>query len=77
MKVGQISAVFLVLAFANLIIYAQTTAFSYQGRLVEAGTPATGNRVFRFTLFDGNGAAAFSGANQSLEIAVNRRSQFD
>ena len=31
---------------------AQTTAFTYQGRLSEAGTPVTGTRYFRFTLFD-------------------------
>ena len=76
--------------------FAQTTAFSYQGRLSEAGSPVTGTRFFRFTLFDENGAAipratvdqtltvtngvfnasldfgaaAFSGANRSLEVAV-------
>ena len=38
-------------------IAAQTTAFSYQGRLVEAGNPVTGTRIFSFTLFDENGAA--------------------
>jgi hypothetical protein len=27
---------------------AQTTAFSYQGRLTEAGSPANGTRFFRF-----------------------------
>lgn len=36
---------------------AQTSEFSYQGRLVEAGSPVTGTRFFRFTLFDENGAA--------------------
>ncbi len=35
----------------------QTSEFSYQGRLTEAGTPVTGTRFFRFTLFDENGAA--------------------
>lgn len=38
--------------------FAQTTAFSYQGRLSETGSPpVTGTRFFRFTLFDENGAA--------------------
>ncbi len=36
---------------------AQTGEFSYQGRLTEAGSPVTGSRFFRFTLFDENGAA--------------------
>ena len=88
--------IFLVLMFGTLNAFAQTTAFSYQGRLSEAGAPVTGNRLFQFTLFDENGAvipgavinqtltvtngvfntnldfgaAAFPGANRSLEIAV-------
>jgi hypothetical protein len=37
--------------------FAQTTAFSYQGRLSEAGNPVTGTRFFRLTLFDENGLA--------------------
>ena len=35
----------------------QTTAFSYQGRLSEAGSPVSGTRFFRFTLFDESGVA--------------------
>lgn len=37
--------------------HSQTTAFSYQGRLAELGTPVSGPRIFRFTLFDENGVA--------------------
>ena len=37
--------------------FGQTTAFYYQGRLSESGSPVTGSRLFRFTLFDENGAA--------------------
>ena len=88
--------IFLILVFGTLNAFAQTTAFSYQGRLSEAGAPVTGSRLFQFTLFDENGAAipgavisqtltvtngvfntnldfgaaAFPGANRSLEIAV-------
>lgn len=84
---------FLVLSAA---VFAQTTAFSYQGRLSEAGSSVTGSRYFRFTLFDENGAAipgatvdqtltvtngifntsldfgaaAFPGANRTLQISV-------
>ncbi len=88
------TAVLFVLMISNT--FAQTTAFSYQGRLTEAGLPVTGVRLFQFTLYDENGAAisgavinqslavtngvfntnldfgaaAFPGANRSLEIAV-------
>src|SRR5690349_21839883 len=77
-------------------VFAQATAFSYQGRLTESGSPVSGTRYFRFTLYDESGAAipgasveqtltvtngvfntsidfgaaAFPGANRSLEIAV-------
>ena len=48
---------------------AQTTAFSYQGRLVEMGNPVTGNRLFRFTLYDQNGAA-IAGATVEQTLTV-------
>lgn len=38
-------------------VFAQTTAFNYQGRLSESDSPVTGTRLFQFTLFDENGAA--------------------
>jgi len=37
---------------------AQTTAFTYQGQLVENGTPASGQHDFEFRLFDGAGQSA-------------------
>lgn len=46
---------------------AQTTAFSYQGRLTEAGSAANGARFFRFTLFEENGAAIAS-VEQTLTV---------
>ena len=49
--------------------FAQTTAFNYQGRLTEAGSPVTGTRFFRFTLFDENGAA-ISGATVDQTLTV-------
>src|SRR6185503_11467170 len=85
----------LVTTVMSMVVSAQTTAFTYQGKLSEAGLPVTGTRYFRFTLFDQAnapigppidqtlpvtagvfntaldfGAAAFPGANRSLEIAV-------
>ena len=53
---------------ANVVL-AQTTAFSYQGRLSEAGAPVTGTRFFRFTLFDENGLA-IAGATVDQTLTV-------
>ena len=38
---------------------AQTTAFTYQGRLNDSGTPANGTYDLRFIIYDGNGAPIF------------------
>ena len=39
-------------ALAHLALFAQVTAFTYQGRLAENGNPASGAYEFRFVLFD-------------------------
>ncbi len=58
---------FLLTAAAAL---AQTTAFSYQGLLTEAGNPSVnGTRFFRFTLFDENGTA-IPGASVEQTLTV-------
>lgn len=59
----------LYLALAGASVFAQTTAFSYQGRLNEAGSPVTGTRYFRFTLYDENGAA-IPGASVEQTLTV-------
>ena len=95
-RIIRILFIFICAVSMSNAAFAQTTAFSYQGRLSESGSPVTGSRFFRFTLFDENGAAipgatvdqtltvtngvfnaqldfgaaAFPGANRSLEIAV-------
>jgi len=38
--------------FLDVGAYAQTTVFTYQGRLIDAGVPASGNFDLRFTLHD-------------------------
>lgn len=68
-----IKQVFFLLLFAIVLsgaAQAQTTAFSYQGRLLEAGNPVTGTRFFRFTLFDENGAA-IAGATVEQTLTVS------
>lgn len=44
--------IFLMLASFGITL-GQTTEFTYQGRLTESASPATGNYDFEFTLFDG------------------------
>lgn len=56
-------ALLVLLLLATLISWlssvAQGTAFTYQGRLRDSGTPATGIRDLRFAIYD-----AASGGNQ-------------
>ena len=48
-----------------------STAFTYQGRLTDSGSPANGTYDLRFSLFDDAGAGAQVGSTQSLEdVAV-------
>ena len=56
----------LLLSFA---VFPQATAFSYQGRLTDMGSPVTGTRFFRFTLYDENGMA-IPGAGVEQMLAV-------
>src|SRR5882672_6442171 len=49
------SALALVLVWISIAV-AQTTAFTYQGRLTNAGSPATGNYDMQFALFDSSSA---------------------
>src|SRR5262245_25676793 len=47
------------------------TAFTYQGRLTDAGGPASGSFDFRFTLFDAvTGGAAVAGPVSASGVAV-------
>ncbi len=45
----------LLICLSASVSWAQTTAFSYQGRLIEAGSPANGNYLMQFKLFDAAG----------------------
>jgi hypothetical protein len=48
------------------------TVFSYQGRLVEGGTPATGTYDFQFNLYAASaGGAALTGVLTRNDVAVN------
>jgi hypothetical protein len=62
---------FLFLSFvvSSAAASAQTTAFSYQGRLTEPSGAVTGTRYFRFILFDEN-SAAIPGATVEQTLTV-------
>jgi len=47
--------------------YAQSTGFTYQGRLLDAGLPPTGNYDFEFRLFD----SLVSGTQQGATLTVS------
>lgn len=52
MNMRQICTVSLLLLCLSLSVAAQTTAFTYQGKLTDAGNPANDNYDLQFKLFD-------------------------
>ncbi len=75
-KIHMKKPVLLLLASALLAVTddlpAQGTAFTYQGRLQNAGTPATGSYDFTFSLFNTNGAGGVQVGDTltNLEVGV-------
>jgi hypothetical protein len=59
----------LLLSLTAATAFAQTTAFTYQGRLSEMGIPVTGDRLFRFALYDENGVE-IPGASIEQTVSV-------
>jgi hypothetical protein len=62
---------FVFVLLTSNVAFAQTTVFNYQGRLSEAGTPVTGTRFFRLTLFDENGAAITGATIEQIVPVTN------
>ncbi len=56
----------LLLVTATSPVSAQTTNFTYQGRLNDGGTPANGNYDLQFTLWDSSTAGSQVGATQTI-----------
>src|SRR3989475_8079300 len=63
-----VGALFMVLClFAGAsAAFAQTTSFTYQGRLTDGGTPANGNYDLQFALFDSLSGGAQVGSTQTI-----------
>src|SRR5690348_9477477 len=66
-KIIDLTVLTLFLLVASAPLFAQTSAFSYQGRLSEAGAPVTGTRYFHFVLYDENNAP-IAGVDQTLAV---------
>src|SRR5215510_11971415 len=62
----------LTLLFALTGLYAQGTAFTYQGRLNSGGTPANGTYDLVFTIYDSlGGPGAFANQTNSATVISN------
>src|SRR6059058_5507476 len=62
----------LLLSFSSGRALAQTTAFTYQGRLTDGGTPANGNYDLQFTLWDSASGGSQIGSTQTINtVAVS------
>ena len=54
------------------VINAQTTTFTYQGRLTDGGTPANGNYDLQFALFDSvTGGSQFGSVQTISNVSVS------
>lgn len=70
MKIRLLAAPLLILFFASLTALAQTTEFTYQGKLNNNGGAATGNYDFEFRLFAVPTDGAALATQQKLNVAV-------
>src|SRR3954467_12296443 len=61
LKTASFVCVSVVTLLAPLYIYAQGTAFTYQGALSDAAVPANGNYDFRFIAYDAAGGGSVAG----------------
>ena len=57
----NLALLFSIIVLASGICLAQTSAFTYQGKLGDGGTPANGTYQFECKLFDGSGVIGDSG----------------
>src|SRR5262245_9436624 len=72
-KVGAILMfVFCLLVFGAITVNAQTSGFTYQGRLADGGTAATGNYDLQFALWDSASGGTQVGSTLTLNtVAVS------
>src|SRR5438132_11465824 len=67
-----VGAVLMMLCVFASAAFAQTSSFTYQGRLTDGGTPANGNYDLQFALWDSLSGGSQIGATQNFSnISVN------
>src|SRR5437868_13140598 len=59
-----------VLTMGASTAFAQTTSFTYQGRLTDGGTPANGNYDLQFALFDSLSGGTQIGSTQTVNTVL-------
>src|SRR5713226_10061629 len=70
-------AAMLLILFGATSAFAQTSGFTYQGRLTDGGTVANGNYDLQFALWDSLSGGAQIGSTQTLNsVLVNATTQF-
>ena len=65
-----VAATVLAFLLAATSAFAQTSSFTYQGRLTDGGTAANGNYDLQFALFDSLSGGAQIGATQSINTVL-------
>ncbi len=65
-QVARLSTLGFVLMFSAGAVSAQTTTFTYQGRLIDSGTPANGNYDLQFVLWDSLSGGTQIGSTQTV-----------
>src|SRR5438552_18397638 len=65
-------AVALLILFSTAMAFAQTSSFTYQGRLTDGGAAANGNYDLQFAVFDSLSGGTQIGSTQTLNtVAVS------
>src|SRR5437764_5025982 len=68
-SIAFVTVMFLLL-FSAPVIFAQSSSFTYQGRLTDGGTPANGNYDLQFALWDSASGGTQIGSTQTLNIVA-------
>ena len=66
----KLALLFSIVIIASGICLAQTTGFTYQGKLADAGAPANGSYQFECKLFDAGTAGNQIGSSQTVVALV-------
>jgi len=63
-------AMFLIFSYGSVTTLAQSSSFTYQGRLTDGGTAANGNYDLQFALFDSASGGTQIGSTQTLNTVL-------